>query len=74
MAIVYSVFWDFSATTNDALYFISQSLLGGSGDGSSWDVYNYYLDTLMVQSRLLQNLTTLFAQQFNIVPNDIFQD
>jgi hypothetical protein len=64
--------WDFSAnTTNDALYFINQDLLG-SGGGSSWDVYNYYLDATN-GAIVFAKSNNSFAQQFNIVPNDIFK-
>ncbi|WDF54366.1 ETX/MTX2 family pore-forming toxin [Mucilaginibacter sp. KACC 22063] len=64
--------WDFAANaTNDAYYFINQDILG-SGGSSPWDVFNYYLDATNGAIGFARPSNGI-AQQFNIVPNDIFK-
>lgn len=63
--------WDFSTNaTNDSYYFINQDILGSGS--SPWDVYNYYLDASNGAMGFARSNNSI-AQQFNIVPNDVFK-
>lgn len=64
--------WNFSMnSTSDAFYFINQDILG-SGGSSPWDVFNYYLDATNGAIGFARSNSSI-AQQFNIVPNDVFK-
>jgi hypothetical protein len=64
--------WDFArSSTNDALNFINQDIIG-SGGGSPWDIFNYYLDATNGVMNFARS-TNSIAQQFTIVPNDVFR-
>ncbi|MET3115614.1 hypothetical protein AAKU52_003365 [Pedobacter sp. CG_S7] len=63
--------WDFSRnTTNDSFYFINQDIIG-SGGGSPWDIFNYYLNATNGAIGFARSNNAI-TQQFNIVPNDTF--
>lgn len=65
--------WDFEFNSDStALYVVNQDMLYQIG-GSPWNIGNYVLNASSSGDLTLEKKNSSIAQQFNIVPDDIFQ-